>query len=77
MAAAPKRIEHGEPEERQIPRRHMLAWLSGVGVVGSLLTGVFSSLVFLKPRATYGQPNRFRIGRPEEFPPGARMAIDT
>jgi len=31
----------------------------------------------MKPRATYGQPNRFLIGRPEDFPPGARMAIDT
>jgi len=80
MGAAPKSIEcEGckEQQEEQIPRRNVLAWISGVGVVGSLLTGIFSSFVFLKPRATYGQPNRFLIGRPEDFPPGARMAIDT
>ena len=52
--------------------------MSGVGVFSAaLLAGVFSSFVFMKPRATYGQPNRFLVGRPEDFPPGARMAIDT
>lgn len=76
MGAVPKTNEPGGAGDQQIPRRHMLAWLSGVGVVGSLVAGVFSSFVFLKPRASYGQPNRFRIGLPEEFPPGARIAID-
>ena len=74
MGAAPKT---NEPAEQQIPRRTMLAWLSGVGIVGSALAGVFSTFVFMKPRATYGEPNRFQIGRPEDFPPGARIAIDT
>jgi len=64
-------------KDRQMPRRNFLALLSGAGVVGSLLAGVFSSFVFMKPRATYGQPNRFLIGRPEDFPPGARLAMDT
>ena len=73
MGAAPKT---NEPAEQQIPRRTMLAWLSGVGIVGSALAGVFSTFVFMKPRATYGEPNRFQIGRPEDFPPGARIAID-
>jgi len=78
MGAAPRTIEGREHRsgEEQIPRRRFLAWLSGVGLVGSALAGVFSTFVFMKPRATYGQPNRFRIGRPEEFPPGARIAID-
>ncbi len=74
MGAAPKAIE---PAETQVPRRQFLMWLSSVGVVGSALAAIFSTFVFMKPRATYGQPNRFRIGRPEEFPTGARIAIDT
>ena len=77
MGAAPKSTECEGCKEKQIPRRNFLAILSGAGIVGSLLTGIFSSFVFMKPRATYGQPNRFLIGRPEDFPPGARMAIDT
>lgn len=74
MGAAPKT---NEPCDAQIPRRSFLAWLSGAGIVGSLMAGVFSTFVFMKPRVTYGQPNRFLIGRPEEFPSGARVAIDT
>ena len=31
----------------------------------------------LRLAGPYRQPNRFRIGRPEEFPTGARIAIDT
>ncbi len=72
-AVAPKTNDLGD---RQIPRRRFLAWFSGVGIVGTTLAGLFSTFAFLKPRTTYGQPNRFRIGRPEEFPSGARIAID-
>jgi len=65
-----------ETQEQRIPRRRFLAWLSGVGLVGSTVIGAFSTFLFMRPRTTYGQPNRFSIGRPEEFPPGARSAID-
>jgi len=74
MAVPPKA---NEAATQPMPRRQFLGWLSGVGIVGSALAAVFSTWVFMKPRATYGQPNRFRIGRPEEFPPGSRIAIDT
>jgi cytochrome b6-f complex iron-sulfur subunit len=30
----------------------------------------------MKPRVTFGQPNRFLIGTPEDYPEGARIAID-
>jgi cytochrome b6-f complex iron-sulfur subunit len=73
MEAAPRAHESGE---QQIPRRRFLAWLSGAGIVGTALAAFFSTFVFLKPRTTYGQPNRFRIGRPDDFPSGARIAID-
>lgn len=66
-----------EPAEKKVPRRQFLGWLSGLGVMGSALAGLFSTYVFMRPRATYGQPNRFRIGRPEEFPSGSRIAIDS
>lgn len=67
------------PEESPdvMTRRRMLSWLSGFGLFGSLIITTLSNFIFIKPRATYGQPNRFSIGKPEDFPPGARIAIDT
>ena len=58
-------------------RRRMLSWASGFGLFGSFIITALSNFIFIKPRATYGQPNRFSIGKPEDFPPGARIAIDT
>jgi cytochrome b6-f complex iron-sulfur subunit len=68
------------PDEKgghEISRRGFLGWVSGAGIIGSFAAGALSTYVFLKPRVTYGEPNKFLIGRPEDFPSGARMAIDT
>jgi len=65
----------GAPED--LNRRRLLSWLSGVGLFGSAIVAVLSNLIFIKPRATYGQPNRFAIGKPEDFPAGARISLDT
>jgi cytochrome b6-f complex iron-sulfur subunit len=59
-----------------VTRRRVLSWFSGFGLFGSLIITAFSNIVFMKPRATYGQPNRFSIGKPEDFPPGARVSLD-
>lgn len=66
-----------EPPAKNVPRRQFLGWLSSIGILGSAVAGLFSTYVFMRPRTTYGQPNRFRIGRPDEFPSGARIAIDS
>ena len=62
-------------ETNQATRRRVLAWLSGFGLFGSAVVSIFSNLVFIKPRATYGAPNRFSIGKPEDFPSGTRIAL--
>ena len=61
-------------ESGSLPRRRLLAWLSSVGLAGSAVLAVLSDLIFFKPRVTYGQPALFQIGKPEEFPPGTRIA---
>lgn len=66
-----------EDSPDRITRRRMLSWFSGFGLFGSLIITTLSNFIFIKPRATYGQPNRFSIGKPEDFPAGARIAIDT
>lgn len=58
-----------------ISRRKVLAWLTSMGLFGSAVVSVFSNLVFIKPRATYGLPTRFAIGTPDDFPPGTRIAL--
>lgn len=61
-------------EHSAMPRRRLLAWLSGVGLAGSALLAALSDVIFFKPRVTYGQPAIFQIGKPDEFPPGTRIA---
>lgn len=74
---AKKAIEPIEPTtEGQMTRRRLLTWLSSFGLFGSAVVSVFSNLVFIKPRATYGQPNRFNIGKPDGFPSGTRITLD-
>ncbi len=76
MAMAKKvQMTEPEPTEGQITRRRMLNWLSSFGLFGSAVVSIFSNLVFIKPRATYGQPNRFSIGKPEDFPSGTRITL--
>jgi len=70
-----KPTNDGSPED--IGRRRMLTWLSGVGLCGSAIIAAASNLVFIKPRATYGQPAKFAIGKPDDFPAGARISLDT
>jgi cytochrome b6-f complex iron-sulfur subunit len=55
----------------------MLGWLTGVGLVGSGVLSALSNFVFIRPRATYGAPQRFSIGKPDDFPPGTRITLET
>ena len=64
-------------EKSEIPRRRVFAWLSSVGLFGSGVLAVVSNLVFFKPRVTYSPSARFSIGKPEDFPPGTRIARET
>ncbi len=57
-------------------RRRLLAWLSSVGLFGSAILSAVSNFVFIKPRATYGQPQRFSIGKPDDFASGTRIALE-
>ncbi|MDX1980017.1 MAG: Rieske 2Fe-2S domain-containing protein [Bryobacteraceae bacterium] len=68
-----KANRQGEGEQS---RRSALTWLSSVALFGSAVISAFANFVFLKPRATYGQPSRFSVGRPDEYPSGARIAIE-
>ncbi len=61
-------------ESEAVPRRRLLGWLSSVGLFGSAVLAALSDLIFFKPRVTYGQPALFQIGKPEDYPPGVRVA---
>jgi cytochrome b6-f complex iron-sulfur subunit len=42
----------------------------------ALILAVVSDWLFFKPRVTYGPNARFAIGKPDDFPPGTRIARD-
>jgi cytochrome b6-f complex iron-sulfur subunit len=75
MALVKKAQQIGS-EPVNVPRRRVLAWFSGFGLFGSAILSAFSNFVFIKPRATYGQPARFAIGKPDEYPSGTRISLD-
>lgn len=76
MSTVGKKTKTDEESPEQIPRRRLLMWLSSLGLFGSALVSVVSNFVFIKPRATYGEPSRFSIGKPEDYPSGTRIALD-
>jgi cytochrome b6-f complex iron-sulfur subunit len=71
-----KKAQQAGSEPVSVPRRRVLAWFSGFGLFGSAILSAFSNFVFIKPRATYGQPARFAIGKPDEYPSGTRISLD-
>ena len=74
MATAAKARVEPHPTEEHLGRRRLLAWLSSVGLAGSAVLAAVSDIIFFKPRVTYGQPSIFQIGKPDDFPPGTRIA---
>ena len=73
----PEKQSPTEPQsEGPMSRRRLLYWLSGAALLGSGLISIVSNLVFMRPRVTYGQPSRFAIGRPEDYPLGTRISLD-
>lgn len=74
MATAVHRHTEKPPSDEKLGRRKLLAWFSSVGLFGSAVLAALSDAVFFKPRVTYGQPQTFQIGKPEDYPPGVRIA---
>ena len=61
--------------DRTISRRQLLTMTSVLGLLGASGVVVWSNLLFFRPRVTYGEPSRFRIGGPESFPLGTRLPL--
>ena len=77
MTAAPRTHDkEGTAIEPQMHRRRLLTWLSSFGLFASIALAAVSDWLFFKPRVTYGPNARFAIGKPEDFPPGTRIARD-
>ena len=58
-----------------VTRRRALALTSVFGLLGAGVVAGLSNLLFFRPRVTYGEPSRFRIGKPEAFPLGTRLPM--
>jgi cytochrome b6-f complex iron-sulfur subunit len=65
--AAPGGREHG--------RRKFLTLLTGGALAGCAAAAGGASLVFLRPRVTYGPPSKVVLGRPGNYLPGSQVAL--
>ena len=66
---ASSKPSHGQP----IRRREALTLTSLMGLVGAAVVAGVSNLLFFRPRVTYGEPSRFKVGKPDAFPQGTRL----
>lgn len=67
--------DKGTDKPAAMSRRRALTVTSAVGLCGAGGVAGLSNLLFFQPRVTYGEPSRFRIGRPETFPMGTRLPL--
>jgi cytochrome b6-f complex iron-sulfur subunit len=67
--------DKGADKAAAMTRRRALTVTSVVGLAGACGVAGVSNLLFFKPRVTYGEPSRFRIGKPESFPLGTRLPL--
>ena len=65
----------GVDREKAVGRRRMLTLTSLFGLAGAALMAGVSNVMFFRPRVTYGEPSRFKIGRPATFPLGTRLPL--
>ena len=67
--------DKGADKAAAMTRRRALTVTSVVGLAGACGVAGVSNLLFFKPRVTYGEPSRFRVGRPESLPMGTRLPL--
>jgi len=69
-------LHHANAErDATVSRRRALTLTSVFGLFGAGLVAGFSNLLFFRPRVTYGEPSRFRAGKPGTFPLGTRLPL--
>ncbi len=67
--------KHGQKPEEQPSRRSFLTLLTGSALVAAGAATGAASLVYLRPRVTYGPPSRLSVGRPDAYTSGAQVAL--
>lgn len=70
-----KTVDTATSGDSKISRRRLLSLTSFLGLIGASSVVAWSNLLFFKPRVTYGEPSRFRIGTPDAYPLGTRLPL--
>lgn len=70
-----KKPKSGPEPEGQPSRRSFLTLLTGSALVAAGAATGAASLVYLRPRVTYGPPSRLSVGRPDSFTSGTQVAM--
>lgn len=66
---------NGGTKKVKLSRQEFLAWLGwGAVAIQGALMGLLSSR-FLRPNLSFGSPTAFKLGKPEDFPPGSETFL--
>lgn len=66
--------EH-DPKSPPQGRREFLTLLSGSALTVAGVATAAASLVYLRPRVTYGPPSRLSVGKPDLYTSGSQVAL--
>lgn len=70
-----KGFDNGGMKTLKLSRQEFLAWLAwGAVAIQGALMGLLS-LRFLLPNLSFGSPRVFKLGKPEDFPPGGETFL--
>ena len=61
--------------KNSLSRREFLRWLGWGSVAAPILLSTFATVRFLLPNVNYGPSTIVKIGKPEDFPPGAQKLL--
>ncbi|MDO8637425.1 MAG: Rieske 2Fe-2S domain-containing protein, partial [Dehalococcoidia bacterium] len=68
-------MQEQKTAHNNLSRREFIRWLGWGSIIAPVLISAFATVRFLLPNVNYGSSTIVKIGKPEDFPPGAQKLL--